>query len=159
MLNGKFANVELPTIPTTGDIKVENVSLEDLMMSGQMRVTHGLNVGDTFEFPDTIEECNVVSREVRPGGPKEYLLLGFKNGKPAYLSLSNLRRRDCHHKPVHPVSEVLAPMSDDKARVLACLGKTITATETVTFDEAVFTPDGERTADSKPRTTAKIIFA
>ena len=71
---------------------------------------------------------------------------------------------DYEMKPVHLVAATLAEQvraqalpSDDKTRLKLMLGKSITATEAVTYKEAIF-EDGTRTNDTRDRTTANLIF-
>lgn len=150
---------EMPVVPVRKGLTVKEGGIEALKGKGVGLVSFGLAVGDTFEFPDTVEDVKTISRQVRANSEAvEVLVLGLKNGKPAWLSTGNLRRRDHKMVPVHPVAESLDRLEDDAARIEACLGKTITATEDVTFQEAIF-EDGMRTEDTRARTVAKLIFA
>lgn len=154
----QIAAGEMPIVPVRNGLTVKEGGLEALKGKGLGLVTFGMNVGDTFEFPDTPEDVKTVERQVRPNSTAvEMLILGLKNGKPAYLSVANLRRRNHKAQPVHPVAEALNGAQDDMVRVEMCLGRTITANEEVTFDEAIF-EDGTRTDGTRPRTVAKLIF-
>ncbi len=149
---------EMPVIAVRKDQIVKESNMEALKGKGQGLVTYGISVNDTFEFPEKIEDVKIVERQVRPNSSAyEMLILGLKNGRPAYFSVGNLRKRDHKFRPVHPVAEALDKCEDDYVRVEMCLGKTITATEEVTFDAAVY-DNGTRTNETVPRTTAKLVF-
>ena len=150
---------EMPVVPVRKGLTIEEGGIEALKGKGVGLVTYGLSVGDVFEFPDTLDDVKTISRQVRANSDaKEVLILGIKNGKPAYLSVSNLRRYDHKMVPVHPVAETLRSCEDDAVRIEMCLGKKITAKEEVTFQEAIF-ENGTRTVGTRPRTVAKLIFA
>lgn len=150
---------EVPVVPVRNGLSIKDGGIEALKGKGVGLVTYGLNVGDVFEFPDTVDDVKTVSRQVRANSDAvEVLILGLKNGKPAWLSVSNLRRYDHKMVPVHPVAETLRTCEDDAVRIEMCLGKKITATEEVTFQEAIF-ENGTRTDGTRPRTVAKLIFA
>ena len=149
---------EMPVVPVRNGLTIKEGGIEALKGKGVGLVTYGLNVGDVFEFPDTVGDIKTVTRQVRPNSDAvEVLILGLKNGKPAYLSASNLRRYDHKMVPVHPVAEALRTCEDDAVRIEACLGKKITAKEEVTFQEAIF-ENGTRTDGTRPRTVAKLVF-
>lgn len=150
---------DMPVVPVRSGLTIKEGGIDALKGKGVGLVTFGMNVGDTFEFPDSIEDVKTVSRQVRANSDAmEILILGLKNGKPAYLSVSNLRRYDHKMVPVHPVAEALRTCEDDAVRIEMCLGKKITAAEEVTFQEAIF-ENGTRTDGTRPRTVAKLIFA
>lgn len=150
---------EMPVVPVRNGMAVKEGGVEALKGKGAGLVTYGLNKGDVFEFPDTLEDVKTITRQVRPNSNAvEVLILGLKNGKPAYLSAGNLRRYNHKMEPVHPVAETLHTCEDDAVRIEACLGKKITATEDVTYDEAIF-ENGMRTDGTRKRTVAKLIFA
>lgn len=150
---------DLPVVPQRSGLEVKDVELSALKETGVGLVSYGLKKGDRFEFPDSVDDCKIVARQVRKNSTSyEMLILGLKNGKPAYFSLANLRRRDADMKPVHPVADALASMENDEVRVEACLGRVIVAGDDVTYQERVF-QDGVRTEDTRPRTTAKLEFA
>lgn len=149
---------DMPVVPVRQNLTVKETNMDALKGKGLGLVTYGLNVGEIFEFPDSVKDVKIIERQVRPNSSSvETLILGLKNGKPAYLSVANLRRRDHKARPVHPVAEALNTAEDDYVRVEMCLGRKIRATEEVTFDEAVF-DNGVRTDATKPRTVAKLIF-
>ncbi len=107
--------------------------------------SYGLNVGNVFEFPDTVDQVQTITRQIHPNSSvTEVLILGMKNGKPAWFSVGNLRRRDHKIVPVHPVAEALKDAEDDAVRVEMCLDKKTSADEEVTYSEAIF-KDGVRT--------------
>lgn len=149
---------DMPIVPVRQNLTVKETNMDALKGKGLGLVTYGLNVGEIFEFPDSVKDVKIIERQVRPNSSSvETLILGLKNGKPAYLSVANLRRRDHKARPVHPVAEALNTAEDDYVRVEMCLGRKIRANEEVTFDEAVF-DNGVRTDATKPRTVAKLIF-
>lgn len=158
MNKNQINQANVPVIPVRGNQKVEMVAVNALANTGQGLVTFGLNVGETFEFPDSEADAQVAARTIREGATPEMLVLGLKNGKEAWLSIGNLRRRDHKMRPVHPVAEALNDAENDYARLQACFGKKITAMETVTFEEAIF-ENGTRTDGTRPRTVAKLVFA
>lgn len=148
----------MPVVPVRSGLSIKEGGIEALKGKGVGLVTYGLSVGDTFEFPDTIEDVKTITRQVRANSDAvEVLILGIKNGKPAYLSASNLRRYDHKMQPVHPVAEALRSCEDDAVRIEACLGKKITANEEITYNEAIF-ENGMRTDGTRERKVAKLIF-
>lgn len=155
---------ELPVIRVSGDRQAEEMSLEQLKERGANGNGYGLSVGETVEFPDSLEDAKLMSVPTS-GNNSQTLVLVLKNGKPAWFGLSNLRRQDAQRQPVHPVAEYIAKEIAEKAmpvndhtRLSLVVGKKITATEAVEYDEAVWV-DGRSTDDTTPRTTAKLIFA
>lgn len=149
---------DMPVIPVRNGLSVKEVDMAALKQTGIGLVSYGLDKGQTFEFPESPEDVKIIERQVRPNSDaKEMLILGLKNGKPAYLSIANLRRRDHKMVPVHPLAEALNNAENDEIRVEMCLGKTITAEEDVTFQEAIF-ENGTRTDGTRPRTVAKLHF-
>lgn len=156
--------VDRPVIPVRNNLVPEKVNFADLEGVGEPRATYGMNVGDVVEFPNTEADIELMAIPVRANGPKQYVVLVMKNGKQAYFGLSNLRRTDNKMNPVHPVAATLreaitaqALPNDDKTRLKLMLGKRITATEAVSYDEAIF-ENNVRTEDTRKRTTAKLIF-
>lgn len=159
MVLSSINHADIPVVPVRSGLTCVEVTIDALNNVGTPMVTYGLNVGDRFEFPATKDDLKVIQRQVRPNSTAyEYLVLGLKNGKPAWLSLSNLRRRNHKNTPVHPLAEALHGAESDAIRLEMCLGKTITSTENITYDEAIF-ENGVRTDGTKPRTVAKLMFA
>lgn len=156
-----ISNIEdFPMIPTRSGLTCEEVELSVLKNSGTGLVSYGCKIGDIIEFPDNMENVRVMSRQVRKGSDaRELLIAVYKNDKPAWFSVANLRRWDVDMKGVHQVAQDLRNCENDMIRIEACLGKKITATDEVTFQEAVFT-DGMRVeGESKPRTVTNLVWA
>lgn len=159
MVLTEINSADIPVVPVRTGLTCVEVTIDALTNVGTPMVTYGLNINDRFEFPATKADLKVIQRQVRPNSTAyEYLVLGLKNGKPAWLSLSNLRRRDHKNQPVHPLAEALHGAESDAVRLEMCLGKTITSTENIEYQEAVF-ENGVRTDGTKPRTVAKLMFA
>lgn len=159
MILANVNKADIPVVPVRNGLTINSVGLEALKSSGVGLVSYGLKEGDTFEFPTTAADLQITQRQVRANSSAyEYLVLGLKNGKPAWLSVSNLRRWDHKMQPVHPVAEALRTAEDDSVRLEMCLGKTIKAEEDVTYQEAVF-ENGVRTDGTRPRTVSKLVFA
>lgn len=158
----KLSNVnaaDIPVIPVRNELAVTEVDVKALRATGIGLVSYGLNDGDTFEFPDSMDDVKIMQRQVRKNSSAvEVLVLGLKNGKPAWLSIANLRRRDHKMVPVHPVAEALHNAENDEIRLEMCLGKTIKADGMVAYDEAIF-EDNVRTNDVRERKVAKLVFA
>lgn len=149
---------DIPVVTVRAGLTIKKGGLEALKGKGQGIISYCLSVGDVFEFPDTPEQVQVTTRQVRPNSnAEETLILGMKNGKPAWFSVGNLRRLDHKMVPVHPVAEALKDAEDDAVRVEMCFGKKITANEEVTFKETVF-KDGLRTDETRERKVAKLVF-
>lgn len=149
---------EFPVIPTRKNLKVEEVTLATLKNSGIGLVSYSLKIGDTVEFPDNKESIRIMSRQVSADNDsREMLIAVHKNGNPSWFSVANLRRWDAQMSPVHPVAEALRDCDNDEMRILKVLGKSITAKEDVTYNEAIF-KDRKRTNETKSRTVAKLIF-
>lgn len=159
MVLTEINSADIPVVPVRTGLTCVEVTIDALTNVGTPMVTYGLNINDRFEFPATKADLKVIQRQVRPNSTAyEYLVLGLKNGKPAWLSLSNLRRRDHKNQPVHPLAEALHGAESDAVRLEMCLGKTITSTENIEYQEAVF-ENGMRTDGTKSRTVAKLMFA
>lgn len=159
MVLTEINSADIPVVPVRTGLTCVEVTIDALTNVGTPMVTYGLNINDRFEFPATKADLKVIQRQVRPNSTAyEYLVLGLKNGKPAWLSLSNLRRRDHKNQPVHPLAEALHGAESDAVRLEMCLGKTITSTENIEYQEAIF-ENGVRTDGTKPRTVAKLMFA
>lgn len=155
---------DLPAIPVRNNLIPEKVNFADLTGVGEPRNSYGMSVGDVIEFPETEADIELMAIPVCENGPKQYVVLVMKNGKQAWFSLSNLRRMDSKMNPVHPVAATLrdtitaqALPNDDKTRLKLMLGKRITATEAVIYEEAIF-ENGVRAENTRKRTTAKLIF-
>lgn len=153
------AEMKVPAIPVRNGLTCGEISLDKLEESGLGLVTFGLNNGDVFEFPDTIDDIKIAERQVRAGSTAmERMILGLKNGKPAWLSIANLRRWDADMKPVHAIAEYCRNAQNDRVRVEMMLGKKIKADGDTTFQVAKF-DNGVRTDERETRTTANLIFA
>lgn len=149
-----------PVIPVRNGLTCGSGSLKDLEATGMGLVSFGLNKGDVVEFPDNEESLSVQWRQVRKGSDAKEMLIGvYKNGKPAWFSVANLRRWDNQMKAVHPVAEDLRNCESDAVRVTTCFGRKITATEDVTYQEAVFENGTRVDGETKSRTVAKLIWA
>ena len=160
MVLSEIKEQEIPVVPVRTGLTFVEVTIDALTNVGtpMVTVTYGLNVNDRFEFPATKADLKVIQRQIRPNSPVyEYLVLGLKNGRPAWLSLSNLRRRDHKNQPVHPLAKALHNCESDAVRLEMCLGKIITSTENITYNEAVF-ENGVRTEATKSRTVSKLEF-
>lgn len=130
---------DYPVVPVRNGLEVKRVDVSALKNTGIGLVSYGLNEGDVFEFPDTMEDAIITSRQVRKDSANvELLVMGLKNGKLAYLSVSNLRRRDANMTPVHEVAADLNNFETDYERLEACLGKTIVGKEKVKFQQRDF---------------------
>lgn len=150
---------EMPVVPVRKGLTVKEGGIEALKGMGAGLASFGIEKGETFEFPDTPDDVKTVTRQVRENSEAfEVLILGLKNGKPAWFSVSNLRRRDYKMNPVHPVAETLNRATDDAERIEKCLGKKITANDDVTYTATVF-KNGTRTDGTRERTVAKLVFA
>lgn len=154
---------DIPTIATRKGTEVKDISLEQLGSKTDNRnnnvfVSYSLKIGDVFEFPDTVNDIMLKARQISNEGDRyEYLILGYKNGNPAWLSLANLHRWDHMARPVHPVATELFNCNDDAERILKCLGRKITAEEDITYKQAVF-ENNIRTNKTTERTVAKLVF-
>lgn len=138
-----FKEEELPALVGQGGARVETINVDDLKEAGTPFSGAGMAVEDTVEFPDTIEDAQVAKVEVRKDSDRwDYRVAVLKNGKPAWVSIGYFNKLDKDNKPVHSVAEVLAPMHDHKARLVALCGRTITATETVAYQARKFDNDG-----------------
>lgn len=160
-----YSVADFPVLSATNQkLLPKEVNFNDLQGVGAPRNSFGMSVGDTVEFPDSEADCKLMAIPVRENGPVQNVVLVTKNGKLAYFGLSNLRRRDADMKYVHPVGETLASTirdqalaDDDQTRLKLMFGKTITATESVKYQETVFEGNAP-TNDRRERITAKIIF-
>ncbi len=165
MKMSNFEGVALPIIPVDSKLgSAKEIAVNDLSGVGAMRGSYGAGVGETIEFPDT--EADVKLRQIPlNNGKTQNVVLVAKNGKLAWFGLSNLRRRDNKMKPVHPLCEAIEAAikaqslaDDDLSRLKLCFGKKVTSSESVEYDETVFTPEGTRTDDTRKRNTAKLHF-
>lgn len=147
----------IPTVVANGNLPVKDVTIDALENTGVGLITYGLNPGDVFEFPTSEEDMQFKERTVREGARGEMLILGLKNGKPAWFSVANLRRRNYKMEPVYPLAADLNRCENDAVRIRQCLGKKIIAEEMVTYQEYRFV-DGVRTDELRDRTVASLRF-
>lgn len=147
----------IPTVTANGNLPVKEVTIDALENTGVGLTTYGLNAGDIFEFPSSEEDMKFMERTVREGVRGEILILGLKNGRPAWFSIANLRRRNYKMEPVYQVAAALNGCDNDAARIRRCLGKKIVAEEMVTYQEYKFV-GGVRTDELRDRTVASLRF-
>lgn len=153
----KLSDVQnTPVIQLRNGQTATEIQLNNLREKGLGLISYGLREGDTFEFPSTADDVKLMERTINERAT-EVLILGLKNGEPAWFSIGNLRRRDYKMKPVHPVAEALHMEENDEQRIKKCLGKTIIASGEVEYEEYIFN-NGVRTDDRRKRTTAKLQF-
>ena len=145
----------IPAIPARGGHEAKKVSLFDLKTVTVGLVTNTLRKGDTFEFPDTVEDVQVYKQTFANG--TSYLILGLRNEKPYWLSIGALKRLDCNMNPIHEVSEYLVGTPAIKDLVLKMLGKRIVADGDITYNATVFV-DGKPTKDIEAKTVANLRF-
>lgn len=117
------------------------VSIDALAGFGNAIGGYSAHIGDTIEFPDTVEDAQVFTQPVRENGTAvQRLIVVTRNGKVDYFSLGCLSRRDIHGEPANnPFAKEMNEYDSDKSRVLALIGKTIKCTgvdqiETYAFD-------------------------
>lgn len=146
-----------------GSEPAKDVALQDLSAYGNASGPYTVSVGDTIQMP--ADEEDVVLKAVPVNGGSQQIIVGvFKNGKPAWFGLNNLRRQDAERQPVHAVAKELdnkiksEALSDNyQTRLKACLGRTIVATRPVTYNETVFV-DQRPTDKVQARTVAFLEF-
>lgn len=61
----QFKKEEFPIIPTRNGLEVKQVAVDFLKSTGIGLVSYGLSNGDVFEFPDTLEDAVITTRQVR----------------------------------------------------------------------------------------------
>ena len=153
----KKAQIEtMPAIPVRSGNPATKVSLEDLGQVTVGLVTNTLRKGDTFEFPDTIEDVEVYKQPFANG--TNYLILGLRNDKPYWLSLGSIRRRDMDNQPVHEVAKHVMPCETMEEVILAMLGRTIVGDGEITYNAMTFV-DGRPTGEGEPKIVANLKFA
>ena len=119
------ANVRVP-------VAVNNV--EDLKVSGIAFATYSLRKGDVVEFPDTLEDVQAFNQPVRAGSTaQQTLLVVMKNNKPDYISLGSLRKQDINREYSCNFTKEMGELNNDYDRIVALLGKKITATDMKTI--------------------------
>lgn len=139
-----FREEELPALVGQNGARVEMITSDDLKDAGIPFSGAGMAVGDTIEFPNTLDDAQVARVEVRKGSDRwDYRVAVLKNNKPAWVSIGYFNKLDKDNKPVHAVAGVLKHLHDHKERLAALCGKKITATDTVSFQIRKFDNDGK----------------
>lgn len=159
MNNAKLDIANAPIVRSSAkNREVVVVTLQDLTSTGTTGYQYGLGEGSIFEFPNTLEDCQVVGNPVGEKG-MDYLILGLKDGQPGWLSFSCLRRRDINNNFVGEVSQSLSKCSNDLERLKAMVGKAIKGKGSVKYFVAKFDKDGNRTGEMSEKTVTNIVYA
>lgn len=154
----KFSNEELPVVALNKECSAKEATLADLETSGLGIITYGAKEGDVIEFPDTKEDIQLKARQVVKGSTNyEYLLAVKKNGKPAWFSIGNLRRRNYKMVPVHDVADYGCRFDNDADRVEAFCGKKIQAGKAIEYQVYHF-DNRVRTDTLDTKSTADLTF-
>lgn len=147
--------------------KATEMTKDALKTTGQPFASYGINVGEVIDFPETEDDILVKEQPVRVGSTATQRLLLVnridKNGvaKPSWLSLGVLNRTDAHREPTCKFCEEMNNLDSDYARIIALLGKKITANETVGKDFQAFDRQTGTRIDGKldNRQTPVIVYA
>ena len=121
---------DLPSLPQADRRPVTRVAKDQIKNTGVSFNTFGIQVGDVIEFP-AYEDMVVVAQPVREGSQiMQYLVGVIKNGKPNYLALGSLTRRDVNREYTCDFTKQMGELGDNEKRLMFLQGKKITAKET-----------------------------
>lgn len=120
---------DLPSLPQADRRPVTRVAKDQIKNTGVSFNTFGIQVGDVIEFP-AYEDMVVVAQPVREGSQiMQYLVGVIKNGKPNYLALGSLTRRDVNREYTCDFTKQMGELGDNEKRLMFLQGKKITAKE------------------------------
>ena len=120
---------DLPSLPQADRRPVTRVAKDQIKNTGVSFNTFGIQVGDVIEFP-AYEDMVVVAQPVREGSQiMQYLVGVIKNGKPNYLALGSLTRRDVNREYTCEFTKQMGELGDNEKRLMFLQGKKITAKE------------------------------
>lgn len=138
-----FTLNQMPLLPGQQNRPVAQVAADNLKSIGVSGGAFALHVGDIIKFPD--EEPLVVSQKIREteDSPVAYYVAVERNGKPSWLSVSTLTRRDGHNEPIDAIRKELSYLPSFAEVYNSLRGKSIKCTEMKTVDLAVF-ENGQR---------------
>jgi hypothetical protein len=159
MNNVKLSINDAPVVKSSSkNREVVVVELKDLTSTGTNGYQYGLSEGSIFEFPNTLEDCQIIGNPVGEKG-MDYLILGLKDGQSGWLSFSCLRRKDVNNNFIGEVSQSLSKCSNDLERLKKMVGKTIKGSGSIKYFTAKFDKDGNRTGEMVEKTVTNIEYA
>ena len=138
-----FTLDQMPLLPGQQSRPVNAVDADNLKAIGVQGGAFALHEGDVIKFPDG--NPLVVSQKIREAAdsPLAYYVAVERNGKPSWLSISTLTRRDGHNEPLDDVRKELSYLPSFAEVYNAIRGKSIKCTKMKTVDLAVF-ENGQR---------------
>jgi len=144
----KFNLTDMPLLPGQNNGRdVTTVSADALKSIGISGSAFAMHVGDTIAFEETNEPL-VISQAVRandPQSPVAYYVACERNGKPSWIGISNFTRRDAVGQPIGEFQKNALKEASFAAIYDNLLsGKSITASETVTYKAADWDTAGNR---------------
>lgn len=138
-----FTLENMPLLPGQQQRPISEVSAGNLKTIGVQGGAFALHQGDVIKFPD--EEPLVVSQKIRDeaNSPLAYYVAVDRNGKPSWLAIGALTRRDAHNEPLDEVRKELSYLPSFAEVYNTLRGKSIKCTKMKTVDFAVF-ENGQR---------------
>ena len=153
----------MPILPgQTSGREVKTVNPEDLKSIGIQSGAFAMHINDVVEFENT-DKPLVISQPVRntPNSPLAYYVACTRNGKPSWLGIGILTRRDVEGKPIgeFQANALNYPSFLDLYSSMLS-GKKITAKDTVTYRAVKYDAAGNRVeGETIFRTAPVIVYA
>lgn len=155
---------DMPMLPGEATRQKTVITPESLKDVGVSSSAFSIHKGEVVLFEN--ENPLVVSQPVRntPDSPLAYYVAvrKYKNaedktGKPSWISVSSLTRRDAHNQYLDDVRKDLATYPNFAEVYNAIKGKKIRGAKDEVFDFAVF-KDGQPTAETQQRTMTTLEY-
>ena len=127
------------------------VSVEKLNTVGVSNTAFALHEGDVIKFPEG--NPLVVAQKIRNStdSPVAYYVAVERNGKPSWLGIGILTRRDANGQPLGKFQAKMINKPSFKEIYEELAGKTIKGGSSVAHKFAVFAQDGTRTEETRER--------
>lgn len=129
-----FEMSQMPLLPGQNERGTERVNADALKSIGVQGGAFAIHQNDIIEFPN--EEPLVVSQKINKeaNSPVAYYVAVTRNGKPSWLSISTLTRRDVNGNPLDEIRKELSYLPSFADVYDALKGKKVKCTEMKTFD-------------------------
>lgn len=129
----------------------KQVAVENLNTVGVSNSAFSLHEGDVIKFPEG--SPLVVEQKIRNSAdsPKAYYVAVERNGKPSWLGIGILTRRDANGNPLGPFQAKMINKPSFKEIYEDLAGKTIKGGASKPHKFAVFAQDGTRTEETRER--------
>lgn len=131
---------DLPQISGALTRKPKGITnLEDLKNNNTSFATYGVRKGDIIKFPKTLEDVQVFSQPIRIDSDiTQNILVVHRNDRLDYLSFGALHKKDVNNIYSCLFAEQMGQYDNDYDRLIALLGKTITAVDTKVIKAPIY---------------------